>query len=701
MKKQLLYTALLFFSCFALHAQGFQFLFWPNLNQYDHTGFYVDGPKMIMGGSYYAPSTRTVGVLMTADTSATLSNSWTLDESVNGWGLKNIRKIDANNTLLSGSSSIFPNSALIAKFNHTTGAVAFCKYYSANAGFGDAFASNDAITLSNGDFAVIGNMNENLASTPCPSGMGACQAASTNGYFKGNFGTNSYGRGDDICLIRTDGNGDSLWVKKYSLAYDLNGTFQYCPFPAWLADSTRSDSPTKIIENNGNMFITGFTIDYNKVCQGQPWDPQTFLMKVNSAGTMQWCKTYYIKATPTQEYGVDLAAVTSDATNDIIVLSRSDNSGNVELCRVQNATGNIVWAKSFDCGYSERGWGLKETPDGKFVISVTANAGPIGSYDMILLKIDRDGLVLNSKGVGTSNMDGTDSWAWYGPNVDAFSQGTYAIAGVSNFSGGATGSSFIAKIPNQSFSTGCPPHEFNVTVTVINRNSGGANQLQTRTPVVYQTRGGAGKGNLTLTATPFVPIATNPCLLPVELLNFSAEWKEENSVKTSWTTASEKNNDYFTVERSFDAKEFSPIATVAGSGSTSVIHNYEFVDDQPPSPLGEGPGVRYYRLKQTDFDSKFEYSPIVSVHYTGIRSFSVYSDNTTKAIDFSFTLNSKQTTFVRIFDAVGKEVMYKRIYGDKGVNIVSVPAPDLSNGIYFASFTSEFKTINKNFIIAF
>ena len=87
----------------------------------------------------------------------------------------------------------------------------------------------------------------------------------TYGYLKNDFGSLSYGRGDDVCLIRTDANGDSLWVKKYHLAYDLNGTFNYCPFTAWLADSSRTDSPTRIIEVGTDIFITGFTIDYHRI----------------------------------------------------------------------------------------------------------------------------------------------------------------------------------------------------------------------------------------------------------------------------------------------------------------------------------------------------------------------------------------------------------------------------------------------------
>src|ERR1051326_3398056 len=317
MKNLLLFSLLSFFSVAGI-AQGFQKLFFPNLNQYDHAGFFISGDKMFMGGSYY--NTKNPGVIMVADTSGNLLSSWTFDEA-SDLGLRNIRKADASNMLVCGKSYVFPNSGMMAKINHTNGTVAFAKYYQCNVAFGDAFVANDAIALSNGDFAIIGGINENLSSTPCPSNLGTGY-----GYLKGSFGTNSYGRADDVCLVRTDGNGDTLWTRQYSIAYDGNGTFMFGgSFPA---DSTRSDEAQKIIEVGTDMYITGYTSDYKDGCNGTFDKIQAFVLKVNSAGAKQWCKTYYLSTNPTYEYGMDVAPVSG---GDLIVLMRSDNTGNVEL----------------------------------------------------------------------------------------------------------------------------------------------------------------------------------------------------------------------------------------------------------------------------------------------------------------------------------------------------------------------------------
>ena len=704
MRKLLFFFPLLYFIPFNSAGQGFQNFYWPNLSTYDHTGFYINGAKMITGGNYNN-GVKASGTLIVADTSGNISTSWALDEASADWGMKNIRRMDANNSLISGVSYIFPTSALLAKINHTTGAVAFSKYFSGNAAFGNAFSATDALTLSNGDFALTGTINENKGSTSCPSGMGSCQAPVSWGYRKIDFGTNGYGRSNDICLVRTNGSGDSLWVKKYNLAYDMNGAFNYCPFPAWGADSSRLDVPNKVIEAGTNIFMAGHTIDYSRACSNNYTDYQSFVMKVNSAGVLQWCKTFFLATFPASEYAVDLAAVTSDASNDIIVLMRSDNSGNAELFRLQNATGNILWAKSFDCGSADRGWGLKETPDGKFIVGIVSNIAGIGGYDMILMKIDRNGNFLNAKGVGTVNMDGMDLAVWWGPNVDAFSAGSYAIAGVTEYAGGNNGKSYVAKIMNQPFSTGCPSHEFNVSVTVTDRMSTVADLLHFRTPLVYETRGGLTVGNLALTSAVITPAKIDPCLLPVEFLNFSAEWKKENAVNLSWTTASEKNNKYFTIERAIpyspaaEGLDFVPIGTIAGAENSSAIRNYQFTD-KPEFQASESELI-YYRLQQTDFDGKSEYSPAIAVRYSGPHAFSIFADKNARALNVSFRAESGQAALLRLCDITGREVLSQSFSEHDGMNIFSVPLPDIRNGIYLVSLTSSERTLTKKIVIDF
>ncbi len=91
--------------------------------------------------------------------------------------------------------------------------------------------------------------------------------------------------------------------------------------------------------------------------------------------------------------------------------------------------------------------------------------------------------------------------------------------------------------------------------------------------------------------------------LPIELTAFNAALSL-NGVLLSWSTASELNNDFFTIERSTDGEVFEEVSVVKGKGTSHLANSYTSLDEVPLS------GISYYRLKQTDFDKKFTYSKL-------------------------------------------------------------------------------------------
>lgn len=101
--------------------------------------------------------------------------------------------------------------------------------------------------------------------------------------------------------------------------------------------------------------------------------------------------------------------------------------------------------------------------------------------------------------------------------------------------------------------------------------------------------------------------------LPVELSSF---WVTplENEARLDWQTASESNNDYFTVERSADAKVWEELSRVNGAGNSTVVSNYSWTDERPLK------GMSYYRLIQTDFDGKTTTSEVRSLFQKPILS---------------------------------------------------------------------------------
>lgn len=94
--------------------------------------------------------------------------------------------------------------------------------------------------------------------------------------------------------------------------------------------------------------------------------------------------------------------------------------------------------------------------------------------------------------------------------------------------------------------------------------------------------------------------------LPIELLYFNGVECETGN-RLSWSTVSENNNDYFTIEKTKDGKDWISIVNLSGAGNSSNQLYYYFMDENIESI------INYYRLKQTDYDGHFKYSEIISI----------------------------------------------------------------------------------------
>ena len=136
---------------------------------------------------------------------------------------------------------------------------------------------------------------------------------------------------------------------------------------------------------------------------------------------------------------------------------------------------------------------------------------------------------------------------------------------------------------------------------------------------------------------------SNYSALPIELTSFTAEC-DKKQVNIKWEVATQTNNDYFTIERAVDGKNFENIGTIKGAGNSSQTMNYTFVDTDPVAEAA------YYRLKQTDYNGKSEtFSPLY-----------VTCDD---AIGFSVKANSNQ---------MNDEIIYLTVNGAKNENVLII-----------------------------
>ena len=146
--------------------------------------------------------------------------------------------------------------------------------------------------------------------------------------------------------------------------------------------------------------------------------------------------------------------------------------------------------------------------------------------------------------------------------------------------------------------------------------------------------------------------------LPIELLTFDAEYNGK-SIDLSWSTVSEINNDYFTIERSQDAKNYEIVGTVKGAGNSNNTLNYIYNDNTSLT------GTVYYKLKQTDFNGKFEYFPPVAVNIASdensLNISSVGPNPFNNEFNVEFETQSSEPIEVYLYNIRG-QMVYKDIY---------------------------------------
>lgn len=183
--------------------------------------------------------------------------------------------------------------------------------------------------------------------------------------------------------------------------------------------------------------------------------------------------------------------------------------------------------------------------------------------------------------------------------------------------------------------------------------------------------------------------------LPVELLSFNAK-PEGEKVAVTWSTASEINNDYFSVEKSKDGNWFSQFDQVRGAGNSNSINNYKSYDYNPYT------GDSYYRLKQTDYNGDYKYSNTVRVSIADELTCKIYP-NPCFGEKVIVMLNGKKKEPVEItlFDSNGMVVynsheVFQRD-GESGFPIN--PGSRLQAGVYMVVINTDAKSINKKLVV--
>lgn len=166
--------------------------------------------------------------------------------------------------------------------------------------------------------------------------------------------------------------------------------------------------------------------------------------------------------------------------------------------------------------------------------------------------------------------------------------------------------------------------------------------------------------------------------LPVTLTKFEI-FSYKDRVSLSWSTASELNFDYFSVERSEDGLIFSEISRVKGHGTTNDRHDYIFEDRFPFT------GKSYYRITTVDFDGYMETYNVVAVSYSGEKSARIFPNPAEEGkLNVELTYTPTEELTLIITDLNGVEKLRRKIR-EKQTSI----QVDLNSGTYLVKINSQ------------
>jgi len=494
----------------------------------------------------------------------------------------------------------------------------------------------------------------------------------------------------DVVVVKYNPNGDVLWAKKGS--------------------SYRQDRGNGItIDNLGNYLVVGYfggagvdTANFNGYKLTGYGDRDIFVAKYNTNGDLLW-----VKAAGSSSSGEEGWGIAVDNDNNIYIAGMYQGTANFGTLQTTgmagkdvfvsklSPNGDFLWVKTLlspkDIVVADLE--ISTTKDeiaiaGYFTDTVIVNnvmQFSNGSEDAFVARYSLDGMLnslyhfggaLADRASGISAAGGNKFWV-----VGNF-YGTMTLGGTTLASSGDR-DAFMTLLDNNNdhiyFNVGGgTSDDFCTDVSC----DGAGNAFVTG---YYNNTANFGSFQVTSAGDDEMYVARiGDFIVPVELISFNAE-NIDGKVNLNWVTATETNNYGFDIERSFDKIRFEKIAFINGKGTSSVINNYNYVDNTNFN------GVVYYRLKQTDFDGTHHYSDIVEVNTEIPANFALmqnYPNPFNPTTTITYTLKSEGFVTIKIFDVLGKEVetIVNQIQ-NRGTYKLTFNAANINSGIYFYNLT--------------
>jgi len=184
--------------------------------------------------------------------------------------------------------------------------------------------------------------------------------------------------------------------------------------------------------------------------------------------------------------------------------------------------------------------------------------------------------------------------------------------------------------------------------------------------------------------------------IPVELSDFYSN-TSNGKVLLTWQTSTETNNRGFEIQRSNDQNNWMTIGYVEGKGTTTEPNQFSYTDEPSLS------GTYYYRLKQVDFNGRYEYSKVLEVDLQIIKEFALeqnYPNPFNPVTTIGYELPKESDVAIKVYDILGKELT-TLVKGKEqaGVHEVRFDGSQLGSGIYIYRMSVDNYTVTKKMIL--
>jgi alpha-tubulin suppressor-like RCC1 family protein len=174
--------------------------------------------------------------------------------------------------------------------------------------------------------------------------------------------------------------------------------------------------------------------------------------------------------------------------------------------------------------------------------------------------------------------------------------------------------------------------------------------------------------------------------LPVELIHFTAQAIAHTTAELNWATATEIDNSYFVIERSYDGLNFEVADRIEGNGNSDEVLHYAYTD----RGIAQGSEVVYYRLHQFDYNGASDYSDVRKVSF-GMNSLdklsiAIYPNPFTSDVYINVSTLSGAEATIKVANLSGQQLLERSLNTTQSIEKVDLSS--LPKGIYFVHVTS-------------